>query len=92
MKNQGHQAWKGLVPLKDPTGALLREQLCYVDGYMLMADDQAVQVRRLDRQRAARQPQQLDATQIGFYRGFEGAEQLGQLEHAKACQRVLHAE
>jgi hypothetical protein len=51
MKNQGHQAWKGLVPLKDPTGALLREQLGYVDGYMLMADDLFREISKIEQEK-----------------------------------------
>jgi hypothetical protein len=51
MKDQGHQAWHGLVPLKDPTGALLREQLCYVDGYMLMADDLFRELNKIEQEK-----------------------------------------
>lgn len=51
MKDQGHQPWKGIVPLKDPTGALLREQLCYVDGYMLSIDDLFKELSKLEQEK-----------------------------------------
>lgn len=47
----GHTAWKNIVPIKDPTGAALREQLGYVDGYMLMADDLFREVSKIEQEK-----------------------------------------
>jgi len=47
----GHTAWKGIVPLKDPTGALLRDQLSFVDGYMLGIDDLFKELNKIEQEK-----------------------------------------
>lgn len=34
-----HSSWSNVSPIPDPTGRIMENQLCYVDGYMLGIDD-----------------------------------------------------
>lgn len=34
-----HSSWSNVSPIPDPTGRIVENQLCYVDGYMLGIDD-----------------------------------------------------
>ena len=45
----GHTPWKGIVRLSNPDQ--LREQLGYVDGYMLMGDDLLRELNNIEQEK-----------------------------------------
>lgn len=47
----GHSSWKGVRPIQDPTGHILRSQLDYCDGYMLAFDDLFKDINEIEQQK-----------------------------------------